>query len=84
MSATITISPGSRVVLTEACPWRERRGCVGVVVRPRSDGVYPQPAKSEVLVLLDRDPLDIRPYVVSQDSLGWSCVVPTMCCEVLS
>jgi hypothetical protein len=61
--------PGDRVIFCKDSPWPERVGCEGVVVAPRSDGIYSQPVKGETLVLLDADPLRVDGSVH-----GWSCV----------
>lgn len=75
------MSPGTRVVILDSCPWPERRGLNAVIVAPPEDGTYPQPARSEVLLLIDDDPLhatytywtcvmnvrDVRPAPVSQE-----------------
>lgn len=60
------MNPGQRIRFNEHSPWPERVGCEGVVVAPRADGIYPQPAKDEVLILLDDDPLSDHP--------AWTCV----------
>lgn len=65
MAAGFTV--GSRVVLSGS-PWPERVGCLATVVAPPTDGTYPQPARGEVLVLLDDDPLN-----ATHD--GWTCVM---------
>lgn len=51
------MKPGDRVRFNERCPWPQRVGAEGMIVAPRADGMYPQPAKNEVLVYLDSDPL---------------------------
>lgn len=69
------MSPGTRVRFNDKCVWPERRGQEGVIVAPPTDGMYPQPAQWEVLVLLDHDPLTIDgtpdwwTCATSQDSL---------------
>lgn len=50
------MKPGTRVRMNDACPWPERRGCLGVVVAPR-EGVYPMAVAGCELILLDADPL---------------------------
>lgn len=75
----VVIGHGRRVRLTDTCPWPERRGLEGVVVAPPSDGTYPQPAKSEVIVKLDKDPL--TPALSGHQ--GWTCVVDRKSVEVL-
>lgn len=72
------IREGAKVRLTERCPWPERVGLTGTVVAPYEDGTYPQPAKWEVLLLIDNDPLN----TVGHDP-QWSCVMPTFACEVI-
>lgn len=69
---------GDRVVLGESCPWPERVGLTGVVVAPPANGTYPQPAKWEVLVLLDDDPLAHR------IGRGWSCALSAKSCTVIA
>jgi hypothetical protein len=73
-------NPGVRIRLNERCVWPERVGCEGVVVAPPSDGTYPQPAKWEVLVLLDRDPLFDPGF---HPGRHWSCVVDRKSVEVI-
>lgn len=65
----MTLQPGTRVRLNTPCIWPERAGCLGTVVAPPTAGQYPQPAKWEVLVDLDADPLATNVH------LGWSCVL---------
>ena len=57
-------------------PWAERVGCVGTVVAPSTDKVYPQPAPWEVLVKLDDDPL-------GYNDRWWTCVVARKDVEVI-
>lgn len=64
---------GDRVVMNKP-PWPERHGAHGVVVEnPNGPGIYPadKPRPTEVIVLLDADPL------VHPDRRGrtWTCVV---------
>ena len=47
-------------------PWPERVGCEGVQCLPAADGTYPHPSRSEVIVLLDADPL-------GEGRWSWSC-----------
>lgn len=74
----MTLPAGTRVRM-QGSPWPEREGCEGVVVAPRADGIYPQPAPVESLVKLDDDPLDrmaFSPGANYERSYGWwSCVV---------
>ncbi len=74
--------PGSRVRLNDTCIWPERRGCEGVVVAPPHDGMYPQPAKSEVIVKLDADPLHSRPWD-SPSYEWWTCVIDRKSVEAI-
>lgn len=69
----MTFAVGQRVRFREPCIWPERGGQAGVVVRPRSDGVYPQPAPSEVIVLLDSD----------KSGYGWTCVASIKSLEAI-
>lgn len=68
-------APGARVRVTGNSPWPERIGHVGIVVLPRGDGRYPQPAKDEALLLLDEDPLCQLPS-------WWSCVIGNETLEI--
>lgn len=69
---------GQKVLLTESCPWPDRIGSIATVVAPPSDGSYPQPAKWEVLVLIDDDPR----AQISHDP-RWSCVISAKSCDVI-
>jgi hypothetical protein len=64
---------GTRVRLTHLSPWPERVGCVGTVVGPTADRIYPQPTRWECIVQLDADPLG-EPHRNSHGEM-WSCVV---------
>lgn len=64
--------PGTRVRLVRS-PWPAREGCTGIVVAPRSDGIYPQPPRWERIVLLDDDPLLLH----APEGIWWSCCIPT-------
>ena len=70
---------GQRVRITESSPWPERVGCEATVVAPPADGTYPQPAKWEVLLLLDDDPLTNA----SNHTEHWTCVMTAKACEVI-
>lgn len=61
---------GTRIKLRTSV-WPERVGCEGVVVAPPTDGTYPQPGRTETLILLDVDPLGARHFATAR---GWSCV----------
>lgn len=78
---------GDRVRFTESCPWPERVGCQGIVVAPPTDGTYPQPAKWEVLVLIDEgdDPLSTGAERLSYRPgyPAWSCVISAKSCDVI-
>lgn len=63
--------PGDRVQVMETCIWPERAGCCGTVVAPPTNGIYPQPPKWEVLVLLDDDPFGATS---TNDGCTWTCV----------
>jgi hypothetical protein len=71
------VRAGQRVRFTETCPWPERVGLTATVVAPPSDGTYPQPGRSEVLVLIDGDPYGPL-------DRGWTCVMPVKACEVVA
>lgn len=65
--------PGQRVQINEHSPWPERVGCKGIVVAPPADGTYPQPAKDEVIVRLDADPLTADIDTAHKER--WTCVI---------
>lgn len=73
---------GDRIRLNSRCVWPARVGMEGVVVDPPADGSYPQPAKWEVLILLDYDPLSSD--LDAQQKRGWSCVIDAKSCEPAS
>ena len=62
--------PGTKVRLKTPCAWPERGGRTATIVAPRRDGIYPQPASWEVLLLLDDDP-----FIQSNNRGWWSCVM---------
>lgn len=64
------MNPGDRVRFNEKCPWPERVGSEGVLVAPPCDH-YPQPGASEVLLLLDSDPLNATH---ADGDCIWTCV----------
>lgn len=67
------MTPGDRVRISESsCVWPERRGLQATVVAPPTDGTYPQPAKGEVLLHIERDPLGNGEV---PRKLRWSCVM---------
>lgn len=72
---------GTRVRIKSPCVWPERAGCEGTIVAPPSDGTYPQPAKWEVLVKFDDDPVEHgRPVLQPR---WWSCVMDAKDCEAI-
>lgn len=81
-AAKSQIKVGARVRVTGSAPWHKRVGCEGTVVAPPTDGTYPQPAKGEVLLLLDDDPLDELRYYTGGVRL-WTCVLDAKDVEVL-
>lgn len=66
----VSSSPTERIQVTGG-PWPERIGCQGFIVKS-GPSVYPWAglSKTEVVVLLDDDPLDR-----SDESRSWSCVL---------
>ncbi len=67
------MKPGTRIRMNDRCVWPKRRGATGVVVAPPAGGTYPGPIPaSEVLVLLDDDPLGSRDRY--PPDRGWTCV----------
>lgn len=66
--------PGTRVRLTESCPWPERCGLLGRVatVPENQHNIYPNVGlrSNEVIVLLDEDPIG-----TNFQPRWWTCVL---------
>ncbi len=73
------MKPGDRIIVTGG-PWPDRIGCHGVIATPRKHYPWHKLPKSEVVVLLDDDPLKHKcddedcPHKCRADN-EWSMVI---------